>query len=453
MTFKNYRLNTIVRILLIALSFFLLFKTIDSEKYIITPIVLAFLIIIQTITLIVYTEKNNRHFINFLQAIKFQNYTSKIQIEGLGTSFDDLQKEFNAVLNEYQQIKNDKEKHNFYLQNIIEHIDIAILVYNFAGEILIINRAAKNLFEVSEIDNISNLSEWNEELKNTLLEIKANEDKLLKIIAEDDLMQLSIHCDEFIIQNQKVKLVSIKNIQTELEAKEIDAWQKLIRVLTHEIMNSIAPISSLASTVNTMIEDITVENGIKSFNNHENEAFDDIKKALETIKNRSEGLIHFVETYRNLTKIPKPDLSIFEVKNLLLNVVNLFETDFKEKNIEFEISVIPENLKITADEKLIEQVLINLVKNSLSALETRQNKSLILKSFIDNKARKLIQICDNGEGIIPDVLEKIFIPFFSTKQNGTGIGLSLSRQIMRLHGGSITVFSEPEKQTIFTLSF
>jgi two-component system nitrogen regulation sensor histidine kinase NtrY len=453
MVFKNFRVNIIIRIVTLSVSFFLFFLLIDLGNYYITPVVIGLLIIIQIFLLITYVEKTNRYLSNFLQAIQFSDYTSSFEVEGLGTSFDHLKKSFIHVINEFQKIKSEKEEHFFYLQNIIEHIDVAILVYENNGNIKLINKAAKNLFEITALENISSLSIWNEEMKKTLLEINPNEDKLIKILAEDDLLQLAIHADEFVIHHQNVKLVSIKNIQAELEEKEMEAWQKLIRVLTHEIMNSIAPISSLTSTVNLMIEEISRETKKYLPPDFDIETIEDIKAALATIHKRSTGLIHFVDKYRNLTKIPKPNFSFFVVKSQLEYIRSLFEGELTQKKIQMDISVIPENLKITADDQLIEQVLINLIKNAIQALENKNEKTIHLKSYIDNKGRKLIQVTDNGEGIIPDVIEKIFIPFFTTKQNGSGIGLSLSRQIMRLHGGSITVFSEPDKGTIFTLSF
>src|SRR5690606_33084157 len=197
---------------------------------------------------------------------------------------------------------------------------------------------------------------------------------------------------------------------------------------------------------------------IKSLNqkegcNNEMEDLNEINTALKTIHKRTEGLIHFVNTYRNLTRIPTPNFSIFPVVRLLQHLFQLHRSEMDAKNIRCELSVEPASLELSADEQLIEQVLINLIKNALHALENRDNGVITLKAFLNKRGKITIQVTDNGPGILPEVLDKIFIPFFSTKPLGSGIGLSLSRQIMRLHGGSLNAFSEPEKETIITLTF
>jgi len=453
MDFKNFRINIIFRVILLIFSIFLLVKIIDLKHYYVTPIIILILIVLQVVFLIKYVEKTNQYLSNFLQAIRFSDFSTSFKVEGLGTSFDNLTKDFNNVINDFKKIRSEKEEHFFYLQNIIEHIEIAIIVFYEDGTVKISNKAAHDLFQLNNIKNISEIENWNLELKNALENINTVDDKLIKIVNKDDILQLLIHADEFIIHQQKVKLVSLKNIQTELEEQEMEAWQKLIRVLTHEIMNSIAPISSLSNTINVMFKDVINENRNYFPENFDFEIVNDINQALTTIHKRSTGLIHFVETYRNLTKIPNPNFSIFQIKPQLDYIKTLFENELSNQNIDFEIIVVPENIKITADEQLIEQVLINLIKNSIQSFGDIKNKKIQLKSFIDNKGRKLLQIKDNGQGIMPEVIEKIFIPFFTTKQTGSGIGLSLSRQIMRLHGGSISVFSEQDEGTIFTLNF
>ena len=235
----------------------------------------------------------------------------------------------------------------------------------------------------------------------------------------------------------------MQNIETELEEKEMEAWQRLIRVLTHEIMNSITPISSLAGTVTTILS---------NNNKFDEEVVEDIKEAISTIKKRSEGLIHFVDNYRTLTKVPKPDFKIFQVKELFRNIEKLMLQQFSEKGIKFLRKVDPETLEVTADSEQIEQVIINLMINSIYALEGNENPCITLLANLDEKGKVLIKVIDNGPGIPEEAVEKIFIPFFSTKKSGSGVGLSLSRQIMRSHGGNIRVNSKPG-ETVFTLRF
>jgi signal transduction histidine kinase len=264
-------------------------------------------------------------------------------------------------------------------------------------------------------------------------------------------VQLAVYAAEFKLREQKLTLVSIQNIQSELEEKEMEAWQNLIRVLTHEIMNSVTPIASLTATVNDLL---TPPSGNQKPGEETSaEAMDDIRGALQTIQKRSEGLLHFVDAYRKLTRIPKPQFQIFSITELFARVGQLMRVQMSGKPIHFHTKVEPESLELTADPELIEQVLINLLLNAIQAVEDQKDARIELAARMDQRGRTIIPVADNGPGIIAEALEKIFIPFFTTKQDGSGIGLSLCRQIMRLHSGTISVHSQPNVETIFTLRF
>jgi two-component system nitrogen regulation sensor histidine kinase NtrY len=284
-----------------------------------------------------------------------------------------------------------------------------------------------------------------------LLNIKPGQNKLVKIYDVEDFLQLAIYATTIKVKDKVTMLVTIKDIQNVLEEQETEAWQKLIRVLTHEIMNSITPIASLSSTLNNMLKAYPHEGGGRTW--VDNDSLSEITEALHTINKRSNGLLHFVDTYRNLTRIPKPNFTIFKIDEMFKNIILLMEEEMKTHQIKFSVSVEPEQIQTTADEQLLEQVLINIIKNSIYALRGRQNAEIKLQAFYNRRGRFTVQVTDNGPGILPDVLEKIFIPFFTTKPSGSGIGLALSRQIMRLHNGTITAHSEPDKETVFTLTF
>ncbi|MFC2117834.1 PAS domain-containing sensor histidine kinase [Bacteroidota bacterium] len=424
----------------------------SKKELIITPILCFIAIAYQIYSLFRHVEKGNRDLKSFLESIRFSDFSRTFQLEGLGSSFDNLKRQFNDVIMDFQKIRTEKEEHYHYLQNVIQHVGISILAYQKNGKIELINNAAKRLFKKNYINNIQELSQWSVELTEILKEIKPNENRLVKVEETDDILQLAIYATEFKISDKRISLVSIKNIQDELEANELDAWQKLIRVLTHEIMNSIAPIASLSSTVQSMVGEVKRE-----FNEKMPESapdnIEDIIGAIDTIHKRTSGLIHFVETYRNLTRIPKPNFSIFKIEDLIRNIHNVLREELMKKNIECNISINPTSLELTADEDLIEQVLINLLQNSMQALDKNKKGKIDIKAFYNDRGRKLIQVIDNGQGIIPEVGDKIFIPFFTTKSSGSGIGLALSRQIMRLHDGTITMSSEPDEETMFTLTF
>jgi nitrogen fixation/metabolism regulation signal transduction histidine kinase len=328
---------------------------------------------------------------------------------------------------------------------------VSILAYQRDGTVEMINPAAKKLFQLNSLKNIHMLGSLSETLASTLLTINPGENKLVKVQDEEDILQLAIFATEFKVKDKVILLSTIKNIQNVLEEQETAAWQKLIRVLTHEIMNSIAPISSLSSTVENMVRPYA--DGKKDMNEVDKETILEIQGALQTINKRSTGLMNFVETYRSLTKIPEPNFAVVKMDELVRNVHTLMKKDALRKNIQLTAGVEPNTIEVQIDEQMIEQVLINLIKNSIQALKGRTDGQIQIRGFYNKRGRPTIQVIDNGQGILDDVIDKIFIPFFTTKQSGSGIGLSLSKQIMRLHGGTITAQSIPNKETIFNMTF
>lgn len=452
MVFKNFRLNAGLRILLLIVTIFLLLFTL-MNNHILTTVLLGVFTAYQIFSLYQFVDRTNRHLASFLESIRFSEFTRSFNVEGMGSSFDQLNKAFNDVIQDFQAVRSEKEEHFHYLQNVVQNTDVSIIAYLKDGTIDMINKAAKKLFQISDLKNIKGLEHLSPELVQTLLNLKPGHHYLIKVQDEDDLLQLAVFGTEIKLKNKFITLVTIKNIQNVLEDQETEAWQKLIRVLTHEIMNSITPIASISSTLDIMLKDIRAKEEEDKESEMDKDTVIELHKALQTINKRSTGLLHFVNTYRNLTRIPKPNFKITNAKDIFENIIQLMEDEINKSGINIEIQVEPEDLQVSADEELIEQVLINLVKNSIHALENKPDGIIILKTFFNKRGRPTMQVIDNGPGILPDVLDKVFIPFFTTKQKGSGIGLSLSRQILRLHGGTITAYSKPDTETVFSLTF
>ena len=450
MVFKQFRFNIILRVLLLTATCLALFITLSST-YTFTPILVVGLVIYQAWSMIKYVDRTNRELASFLESIRYSEFTRSFQITDSGTSFDELNKAFNDVIKDFQQVRSEREEHFQYLQSIVQNVDVSILAYQRDGTVEMINPAAKKLFQVNTLRDINKLRSLSEKLANTLLAMNPGENKLVKVQDEEDILQLAIYATEFKVKEKVIMLTTIKNIQSVLEEQETAVWQKLIRVLTHEIMNSIAPISSLSSTIENMVKPYTT--GEKSAPEIEVETLNEIKGALQTINKRSTGLMNFVETYRSLTKIPTPNFEIVAMKEVIQNVHTLMKKEVEEKNILISSTMEPDVIELHIDEKLIEQVLINLVKNSVQALDGSIEGNILIRGYYNKRGRPSIQVSDNGQGILKEVIDKIFIPFFTTKRSGSGIGLSLSRQILRLHGGSITAQSVPNKETTFTMTF
>ncbi|RPH31829.1 MAG: ATP-binding protein [Bacteroidales bacterium] len=451
MIYKNFRVNAIIRILLIATTIFLLFYT--WKEFFITPVLIGAFIVIQLYALFKYIDKTNRDLSSFLESIRFSEFTRSFQMEGMGSSFDELNKAFNDVIKDFQNVRTEKEEHFHYLQSIVQNIDVSIIAYQKDGTVEMINKSAKKLFQLSGLKNVKQLYPISNELVEKLLSITPGESALIKVQQEDDLLQLAINSNEFKIHTKTIVLVTIKNIQSVLEEQETEAWQKLISVLTHEIMNSITPIASLSSTIDMMIKSFQEEQAADPNASIDSETAHEIQQGLQTIHKRSTGLLHFVNTYRNLTRIPKPNFRITTVKNVFNNIIPLMNEEISQVGISFHSEIDPPEIEFSVDIELLEQVIINILKNAIHALEGAEKPQITLKAFLNKRGKVTIQVADNGVGILPEVLDKIFIPFFTTKPKGSGIGLSLSRQIMRLHGGSITAYSVPGHGTTFTLTF
>lgn len=451
MVFRRFRINCVLRVIALsttlALFFFLLFKTTLHAALFILGVVILY----QSYALIHYVEKTNRDLTRFFQSIKFSDFSQSFKDSGQGKSFANLRLAFNEVLDAFRKARSEKEEHYRYLQTIVQHVGIGLIVFQPDGTVALINTAAKRLLNVARLKNIISLESWSPPLVKALFKLKPKEKTQIRIDDNNELLQLALYATEFKLRDHTYKLVSIQNIYTELEEKEIDAWQKLIRVLTHEIMNSITPISSLASTINKLIKDSS--NLSFAQKPEDDETLTDICEAAETIQKRSEGLLHFVDGYRNLTLIQKPNFQIFPIKELFNRASKLIQINIKEKNIKLEIKIKPKTLELAADPELIEQALINILLNALHAVEGRENAKIILLAQLDGRSKTIIQVKDNGYGISKENMDKIFIPFYSTKEGGSGVGLSLSRQIMRMHNGTISVQSEPDVKTTVTLRF
>ncbi|MFC2126012.1 PAS domain-containing sensor histidine kinase, partial [Bacteroidota bacterium] len=366
----------------------------------------------------------------------------------LGKTFKELNKAFNEVLEAFRLTRADKEEHLNYLNTIVQHVGTGLISFDSEGKIGLINTTAKRFLRAPQIHNLIELKPTNPELYKQLMELKPGNKALIRKSSEIDL---AMHATELRLRGHTIKLVALQDIQSELQQKEIEAWQNLTRVLRHEIMNSITPIASLTGTLTEILtEDIKQTNGNYEM---EEESVKDLSEGLLTIENRSKGLIRFVDAYRDYTSIPKPKFTIVSIKKMFDHIEHLLGLEMQSLKIDYSASVIPENLDITADRELVEMVLINLIKNAKEAVLGREEPKIELRSRIDSEHRIIIEVKDNGPGIIPEAIERIFIPFYTTKNQGSGIGLALSRQILQLHKGRLTVKSEPEIYTIFTLQF
>jgi len=401
-----------------------------------------------------HLEKSNRDLTLFLASIKHNDFTTTFSVRNDGRSFDNLRAAFNEVLVKFRDIRMEKEEDLHYLQTVVGHIPVGLIGIEPDGNILLINPAAKRILGLTQTKNINDLSNENKKLAAALMELRAGQKTLIVANRLDEKIQLSLSATELRRRGQIIKLATLQNITGELAEREMQAWQQLVRVLTHEIMNSVTPIASLTSTISGMLNEISDENKTEdNIVKIESDQLNDMQSAASAVEKRGEGLVNFIKAYQNLSKIPTPDFKIVPVADLLERLKKLILTRSDSRDIHVIVDVEPEGLELTADPDLIEQVLLNLAINSLQAMREQVNGIIKLNGRLKKGGRIIIQVIDNGPGIQNEAMDKLFVPFFTTKREGTGIGLSLSRQIMRMHHGDITVSSKPNEQTIFTLHF
>jgi nitrogen fixation/metabolism regulation signal transduction histidine kinase len=394
-------------------------------------------------------DRPQKNLTSQLNSVEFDDLTYSFRSNSDDPDVQQFHRELNEIMSRLRSSRQERDSEFLFFRNIVMHVGIGLIVFKEDGAIEIFNGAARRLLKTSKISTIEDLKEVSEALVTVIRRLKTGGRELLRLKIRDDIVQLSVYAIELTLKGENVKLVSIQNIQSELEEKEMEAWQNLVRVLTHEIMNSVTPISSLAGTIESELKHhFDEKTPVLS-----PEELKDIHLSLQTISKRSEGLIRFVKEFRSLTNIPKPKPTVIMTRALLEEIWMLHKMELTEKGIQLAIDVYPEDLTILADKGMIEQVLINLVKNAIQSFDEQTDRKITLRAFVSEKSRPVILVKDNGTGIDPDAIDKIFIPFFTTKKSGSGIGLSLSRQIMRQHQGTLNVKSEAGKGTEFFLRF
>jgi nitrogen fixation/metabolism regulation signal transduction histidine kinase len=446
--FNDFRTRVTFRVIFLGLSMALFMYMITRPNMLFAAILTFVIVILQLTEIFRFISQTNRKLTRFLESVKYSDFISGFTSDNkLGKSFKDLNIAFNEVLEAFRKARSEKEEHWQYLNSVVQQVRTGILSYDIDGNVQLMNANAKRFMGVTSIKNIKELIQINPKLYHAVNSVEAGKGELYK--SGNDLY-LTIQSTELRIRGIDVKLITLQNIQPELQKQELEAWQNLTRVLRHEIMNSITPISSLTSTLREILDHDMVKK--ESHYELKDEGADDLREGLSTIENRSKGLIKFIDAYREYTSLPKPKMSTIRIRDLIEKVAQLMKTELRKTKIDFHYEWSSEYLTIQADVEMIEQVLINLLKNAIEALSETENAKLTLIGRYDENVIK-IEVIDNGPGIIKEALEHIFVPFYTTKRTGSGIGLSLSRQIMQMHNGTLAVESEPEVKTVFTMKF
>lgn len=434
MEFKNFRLNIVVRIIFLVVIIGGFTYCLYHQLFL-RSVYVAIALIFVLIELLRYVEKTNRDLISFLAALSQNDFTTTYAEKGKGKTFNQLYKTFNQITNKYRAISEEKEAQFIFLSLLVEHVRVGIISVDDKEQIHLINQSMRNYLSNTSAKNLADLHRDEVDLVKAFRTIKAGDNQLVKKPVNGKIIPLTIHASEIRLQGQYFKLISVQDIRNELEANELEAWQKLIRVLTHEIMNSVSPIISLSATLHQLV------------NNHKKDQELNIaekatlQKGLEAIQLRSQGLQHFANNYRSLTKIPQPQFRKVKAASIIDRLTILFQEELGLKGITLKTDLNEGDIEILADPELIEQVLINLIRNAIDAVAEQSNPQIKIQVLNQQSKITVIQIEDNGSGIDEDKIDKVFIPFFTTKKSGSGIGLALSKQIIQMHGGQISIIS------------
>jgi two-component system nitrogen regulation sensor histidine kinase NtrY len=439
---RNLYLNIIFRILLIVIVSTLLgFLAAKGQSF--RFILICFLsTVFVTVSLIYYLNTSNRNIRFFFDSVRNDDSSLSFPTESHNTTFRELHRSMNKVNQQIRDLKIENRSQEQYFQILLEHIATGIIMHA--------NTSAKNLLSASVLTHLQQIEHIDRKLYQAMKSIKPSERKLVALPTDEGNIQLSLKATAFKTNEAELIILSLEDIRHELEEKELESWMKLIRVLTHEIMNSITPITSLSESLSgiycrdghTIVPEEVTDKTIAT-----------TLQGLNVIKEQGRGLKSFVESYRKLTRVPDPERELFRVADLICRLEVLYKTLDNSSVAALSVSVKDNDLKIYADQNLISQVLINLVKNALEANENNPDVKITIVADVDSNLHPQISVIDNCPGISEENLDKIFIPFFTTRQKGSGIGLSISKQIMRAHGGNLKVRSVPGKETVFCMSF
>ncbi|MGN0021768.1 MAG: sensor histidine kinase [Sphingobacterium hotanense] len=383
-----------------------------------------------------------KQMLEFSEAVKYRDFTRRFVVKNNQSTEGKLYQAFNQINEIYKNISIDQALQHQYLNKVINMLDTAILFFHAdTGKVIWVNDAFKSLFQVPHLGNISGLQRRNADLYEKTMQLKVGKQQMETTNSASGKIKVLLQCSEFDTQDGQFRIVVYQNINEAIDETETKAWHKLLRVLTHEIMNSIGPISSLAETLHSRLEQWEGDQDIE-----------DLKVGIFTIKRRSEGLLQFAKSYRLINKVDQPQVAEILLVQLFENIYQLLEPTLLQKNIDVDIIIKNTRMVLLADINLVEQVLINLLLNAIEAVKDQEDPYISL-SGIESNGRIQIKIQDNGVGMSPEIQEQIFTPFFTTKKTGTGVGLTLSKQIMLMHNGNLLVDSQEGEGSVFTLQF
>lgn len=416
-------------------------------------IVLIAATVAQGLGVVRLVQRTNRELARLLDALRSDDFQQSFAIGPYDPSFAELKATFDDVLARFRDARLDREAQRRYLEALVEHVPVAIVAIHPGGAVELLNNAARRLFNLAGETTTAALVAHGADFQRDLVQARPGQRTVTRMTADGVARHLIVSATELTVTGQPVRFVTLQDIQSELDGNELAAWRDMARILTHEIMNSLTPIASLARTADDLVDDLTRRTAAARVAPADDELLDDLQAALRTLARRSDGLMRFVRSYREFTQLPPPTPRPIALDDYVARIATLFATDWARRGIALTVTAPPPGIAVTADEALLDQAVINLLRNAADAAASAAAPQVWLDAGLSDRGRPILEIGDNGAGLDPTLGDKIFLPFFTTKPEGSGIGLALARQVMLVHKGAITAGARPGGGALFRLTF
>jgi nitrogen fixation/metabolism regulation signal transduction histidine kinase len=448
MAYSRFQAATLLRLAGLMATLMALIWAVSHTDWYVCMLLLGLATIAQSLLLVQHANRSSREVARFLDAIAFDYTSASFQsLSGQGP-FAELGAAMTRVLDRLRTGRAEREEQTQYLQTLLAHVPVALVSLE-DSKVQLLNLAARRLFE-SACTDAAQFSRHGEAFATGMETLKPGESVIVRMERQAGPLQLKAAATDVMLGGARRRLVSLQNIESELTAHELAAWQTVIRVMAHEVMNSLTPISSLAATAQDRVVEVLEQVPPEA---PHRAALEDAAEALETMARRSEGLLHFVQNHRRLTKRMVVSLEVVPVRRIFARLQRLLAGELALRHIRLVMTVVPDTLEVTVDAELLDQALINLVRNAMEAFREESGGCITVSARMEMGGRTVIAVADNGHGMPPDQREKVFVPFFTTKRQGSGIGLTLVRQIATVHGATVAISDTPGGGTTVSLNF
>mgnify|MGYP001812420951 FL=1 len=450
MGFKHFLVFLVLRLVLVGVVMVLVIWLLLEPGYNSATLLASIGLALLAAELWRFVSRTNRELARFLDAVRFADYSQRFDFDKAGSGFAELGRTFTRIIDEMRKRRTGQESEMRHLKALIEHIPVPLMTVHADDAITLQNNAARRLFGAAHVTRINDLRQFGPGFARAVDEAIPGDRELVTFTVEGAEYQLTLAATEIIIDGDRERLISLQDIQSEIDATQAEAWQDLVRVLTHEIMNSITPVTSLAQTAAELVDDVVHETGPES---PIAEELEDVQSAVATVARRSDSLLQFIDSYRQISRLAPPEKKRVALAELFETVTSLAQAEWSDPGASLASNVEPSGLYVYADRDLLEPVLLNLLRNAWQATKDRDEPRIELRGRLNRRGNTVIEIEDNGHGVPEEIATKIFVPFFTTREGGSGVGLALARQVMIAHGGFIRLGNKSAAGTVFTLTF